>query len=248
MARRPFRQRRPKHKLNRATRRRQLQKNLPGILVLAATTLLALLLFYAIYRIILAPLYDILAEPALARDWIAGFGVWGPIVFILLNVIRVVVAFIPGEPFEIGAGFIFGPWLGTLLCVIGVTIGSIIAFLLTRIFGLKLLNRLFGEQATTKLNFDFNQKSVGRALFIFFLIPATPKDFMTYAAGLTRISLLNYIAIVVMARFPSIVSSTFGGQALSSQNYGIAAAIFIAGTVFSLVLYFLYERFVPKDA
>lgn len=229
-----------------STRRRQFQKNLPGILILILFFILLLLLGYALYKIVLAPLYQILAEPDLARDWVAGFGIWGPLVFIGLNFLRVIVAFIPGEPFEIAAGFIFGPWLGTLVCVIGVTLGSVAAFMLTRIFGMRLLNLLFSEKAMAKLNLDYSDAAVGRTLFVLFIIPATPKDFLTYAAGLTNLPLWNWIAIVLLARFPSIVTSTFGGQAISSQNYGVAIGIFLAGSLFSILFYFLYERFSSK--
>lgn len=232
-----------KRPFKRATLRRQLEKNLPGILILIAAIIVLCLAGYALYRLVFAPLYGIMADPESAKAWIAQFGLRGYLVFILIIFMQMIIAFIPGEPLEIVAGLAFGPFLGTFLCLVGITLGSVTTFMLTRIFGVRLLQRLFSEKALSQLDLNYKPETLQRAIFLLFVIPGTPKDLMAYAAGLTPLPLKNWIVITMIARLPSIVTSTFGGHALSTHQYGTAAMIFIIGTLFSVVVYVVYERF-----
>ena len=60
------------------------------------------------------------------KDFIDGLGILGPVIFIVLVAAQVVLAFLPGEPFEIAAGYIFGLVKGTLFSLIGIVIGTAI--------------------------------------------------------------------------------------------------------------------------
>ena len=73
------------------------------------------------------------------RDYIQSFGAAGWIVFLVLQILQVFIALIPGELLESVAGFVFGPVFGTLLCYAGVAIASSMVFVLTRKFGVKLV-------------------------------------------------------------------------------------------------------------
>ena len=76
------------------------------------------------------PMIQFVSDPQQFRDWVNDSGLWGRIAFILMTVFQVVIAFVPGEPFEIGAGYAFGAVEGTILCVIGITLGSLLVFAL----------------------------------------------------------------------------------------------------------------------
>lgn len=222
--------------------RRRIEKDLSGILVLFAFMLAIALIGFLIYRFLLAPLYGVMLEPESAKNWIGQFGWKAPIVFIFIMFAQIVVAVIPGEPLQIAAGFIFGPVWGTIWCLIGILLGSVTTFLATRIFGMKLLRLIFSERSLEKLNFNHDPETLNRVVFLLFVIPGTPKDLMTYGVGLTQLSLRNWIAITLIARFPSIMTATFGGQALSNQSYGMAILIFTIGALFSVALYVFYEH------
>jgi len=73
------------------------------------------------------------------RDYIRSFGAGSWLVFLVLQVLQVFIALIPGELLESVAGFAFGPVFGTLLCYAGIIIASSVVFLLTRKFGVKLV-------------------------------------------------------------------------------------------------------------
>ena len=140
---------------------------------------------------------------------------------ILVCAIQVIIALIPGELVEITAGYVFGPWWGALLCLIGNTLGSITAILLVRKFGRRFVESLY-------------------LTAILFLIPGTPKDLMTYVIGLTEMSIPAYILLTTVARFPSIISSTVGGGALGDNKMWFAVVVFLITGAVSLLGYLLY--------
>ena len=79
--------------------------------------------------------FEFLLEPEEARSFVASFGLFAPAVLILLQAMQVVFAPIPGQVLAVVAGYLFGPWWGTLYNVIGITIGSTAAFWLSRRYG-----------------------------------------------------------------------------------------------------------------
>ena len=86
------------------------------------------------------PLIHFAKEPELFRDWVDRQGVWGPLLFMGMVILQIVVAVIPGEPLEIVAGYAFGAVEGTLLCLLGAFVGRVAVFLLVRRFGTRWIS------------------------------------------------------------------------------------------------------------
>lgn len=181
------------------------------------------------------PLLNFIEDPDSLAVWIESAGIWGPIVFMLLNILQVLLAVIPGGPFEVAAGALFGPWIGTLLCDIAMSIGGVITFLFVRKFGIKFIELFTTREKIESVKFLHSNKKSTTLLFLFFLLPGTPKDLMCYVVGLTDIKLSTWILINVVGRFPAILLSALGGSALGEQRYGIFIAVF----AIILILYFL---------
>jgi uncharacterized membrane protein YdjX (TVP38/TMEM64 family) len=159
------------------------------------------------------PLIRSLNDPAVFREWVVARGFWGRVLFVGMMILQVVVAFIPGEPLEIAAGYAFGAFWGTLLAWIGLVLGSTIVFLFVRKIGIKAVEVFFPREKINSLKYLKDEKTLGVTAFFLFLIPGTPKDLLTYFAGLTKIRLLPWIVLTSIARIPSIVTSTIGGNA-----------------------------------
>ena len=155
---------------------------------------------------------------------------------------QVLIALVPGEPLEIGAGYAFGAVEGTILCVIGVTLGSLLVFGLVRRFGMRLVEVFFDTGKIKQLKFLQNEKRLDLITFLVFFLPGTPKDLLTYFVGLTDIKLSKFIFIVSLARLPSIITSTVGGSALGIKRYELAAIVFGVTVVISLLGLFIYNR------
>lgn len=151
------------------------------------------------------------------EDWTSRFGFFGWLIIVLINVLQIVIAFLPGEPVELATGVLYGGFWGAVLCVIGVVIGETIVFKLTRRYGLSLVNKIFRRDVQEMKIFQ-DEERLEAVTFVLFLLPGTPKDVLTYVAGLSKISMKTFLGITVLARFPSIVSSTIiGGSAISGD-------------------------------
>lgn len=231
-----------KRAVNKALRRRKLEKYMPYILFLLGVLAVMIVIVALLIIKIGVPFYQTITEPNAARDWILSFGKWSYLVLFAIVYLQVVIAILPGEPFQIAAGLAFGPIVGSLLSTLGTLLASITTFLLTRIFGYKLIEFFFSERTRSKMDLrDYNEENIERIVFIAFLIPGTPKDFLAYAVGLTPLSLLTWIRITVIARFPPIIMATLGGQALNSGNFKTAAVTLLIGNVISFFVYLIYE-------
>lgn len=180
------------------------------------------------------------------RDYIQSFGALGWLVMLLLQFLQVFIALIPGELIETAAGYAFGPVVGTLLCYAGVAAASSVVFLLTRHFGVRLVEVFVSREKINQLRFINTPKKRDGLIFLLFFIPGTPKDLLTYFVGLTDIKLSAFLILSLVARIPSVLSSTFGGHLLGEGQYWGAVALYgITGAV-SLLGLTLYNRIVKK--
>lgn len=181
------------------------------------------------------PIINFIEDPDSLSIWIEQAGIWGPIVFMLLNTAQVLLAIIPGGPFEVAAGALFGPWIGSLMCDIAMTAGGMMTFFFVRKFGMKFIELFVDKKEIESVKFLHSNDKYTSLLFLFFILPGTPKDLMCYVVGLTDIKWTSWLLINLVGRFPAILLSALGGSALGEQKYGI----FIAAFAIIIVLYFL---------
>ncbi len=181
------------------------------------------------------PILNFMEDPDSLAVWMGQAGMWGPLIFMLLNIVQVLLAVIPGGPFEVAAGALFGPWAGTIMCDIAMSVGGMITFLFVRKFGMKFIELFTTREKIESVKFLHSSKKSTALLLLFFLLPGTPKDLMCYVVGLTDIKWTTWLLINLIGRFPAILLSALGGSALGEQKYGI----FIAAFAIIIVLYFL---------
>ncbi len=164
------------------------------------------------------------------RAWVDEYGLASRLAFVAANVAQIVFAFLPGEPLELAAGYAFGFWEGTLLCLVASAMGTALVMMLVRRFGMRIVALFFPPEKTTSLRWLQNARRFELVLFLVFLVPGTPKDLLTYVAGLGTSSLPRIVAITTVGRIPSIVSSTLAAGAFGDGNY-LGAAVVAAVTL-----------------
>ena len=214
---------------------------------------IAVILFFAV--VLLGSLYltwrfkdamaTYISEPQLFRDWVDERGIWGMLAYVAMLVIQVVLAVIPGEPLEIAGGYAFGNLWGTVLCVIGTTIGSVIVYLLVKRFGMKIVTLFFSKEKVESLKFLKSSSKRNMLFMIIFIIPGTPKDLLCYFIGLTDINFMTMFLICSLGRLPSIITSTVGGNALGT-DYLSAVIVFAITAVISLCGIAIYNYICKK--
>lgn len=141
------------------------------------------------------------------------------IAFILLQTAQVVAAPIPGEVTGLLGGILYGPVLGVVLSTIGLTLGSFVAFTLARTFGRPFVERFVDMK--TMGRFDYLLHHKGAVLvFLLFLIPGFPKDYLCYILGLGHLSTMEFLVIGGTGRLFGTVLLTLGGDFIRHHQYG----------------------------
>ena len=217
-------------------------KKIASIISISVFLLFCAAVFYFVGR----PMLAFVSEPEKFRLWVDQKGLLGKAAFVGMMALQVVIAIIPGEPLEIGAGYAFGIWEGTLLCLIGQVIGSIIVFVFVKYVGIRAVEAFFSKEKIQSLKFLQNHKRLDLLVFILFFIPGTPKDILTYFVGLTPMSLATFLLITFFARIPSVITSTIGGDAIGLQNYQFAVIVFVVTMVISAAGILIYQRITKR--
>lgn len=217
------------------------KKKIISILSLIVFILFFVAMFYFVGR----PMLQFVSEPDKFRDWVQAQGIWGKLAFVGMVALQVVVAIIPGEPLEIGAGYAFGIWEGTFLCLLGQAIGGLVVYFFVSKVGILAVEAFFPKEKIESLKFLKNHKRLNLIVFILFFIPGTPKDMLTYFIGLTPMKWWEFFLISFVARIPSVITSTIGGNALGVQNYSFAVIVVLVTLVISGIGILVY-RYISK--
>jgi uncharacterized membrane protein YdjX (TVP38/TMEM64 family) len=170
------------------------------------------------------------------RQWVSGWGAWAPLVFIGVQAVQVIVFVIPGEIAQIAGGYLFGALRGTLFSVIGIFLGSVVAFGLGKALGKPFVSALFPAAQVERLEKLLASRSARVVFFLLFVIPGIPKDILCYVAGITPMGFPFFAAASMLGRLPGIVGSAVIGSAAASSRWvltgivaGVAIVLFVAG-------------------
>ena len=180
------------------------------------------------------------------RDYVRSFGALAPAVMLGLQILQVFIALIPGEIVESAAGFVLGPWLGTAVCYLGIAIASTLILTLTRRYGVQLVEVFVSREKINELRFLNTEQKRNTLIFLLFFIPGTPKDLLTYFVGLTDIRLRTFLLLSMVARIPSVLTSTFGGHLLGEERYIGAVILYGVTGLLSLLGLMGYNRYLKK--
>lgn len=209
------------------------------------TAAVMILLVFGAAAAFMMPWIKTLYDPAL-RDgftaFVASLGIWGYLLMLGVQVVQVVVALIPGEPVELIAGALYGGPGGLALCIAGCVAGSALIFLLMRSLGSGLTDRLYRNKKLREYDFLRDSRKLDSVVLLLFMLPGTPKDLLTYAAGATRMPVMRFIVISSFARIPSVATSTFIGDSVLDGNWYAALALLLFTLALGLAGIFLREK------
>jgi uncharacterized membrane protein YdjX (TVP38/TMEM64 family) len=149
------------------------------------------------------------------RAWIGGLGSWGPLVFVLIYIIAVVLA-LPGSAITIAGGALFGSVWGVVLVSIASTIGASIGFLISRYLARDFIVRKFSQNEKFK-KLDHLTKEHGAIIVaITRLVPLFPFNFLNYGFGLTGVRFWTYVFWSWLCMLPGTVLYVVGTDAIIS--------------------------------
>ena len=170
-------------------------------------------------------------EQAEIEEWIDGFGVWGPIVYIVVFALSMLFAPLPTAPMPLIAAAVFGPALGFLYTITATAIGSTVCFWVARRLGRPVLRRLTSQAALDRID-ELGARLGIRLLIVLRLFPVAGVDYVSYAAGLTQMRFAYYIVISVLASAPILIFAAVLGDAVLERNREILIGAFVAIVLF----------------
>jgi len=196
----------------------------------------ALLVFLSIKYLI--PMSKLLAEEegrVLISQKLEAYGIFAPLIFSGLMAMQIVIALIPGGPLEMIAGMLFGGIKGTIFTMIGAVAGTVLVYLLVKVFGRPLVHFFVSEEKMQKFSILHDEKRLEFWVFVLFLIPGIPKDLLTYIVPLTKMRPLHFIVLANIARFPAILASVFMGDSISDTRSWLCILIACAAALAAFI-------------
>lgn len=168
--------------------------------------------------------WEIFKDREELRHYIESWGVWAPAAFIVLQGLQVVMAPIPGEFTGAVGGFIFGTWPNIIYSTVGLTVGSLGAFLAARIIGLPLVRLFVSTKPLERFHFLTERRGIVLAL-ILFTIPGFPKDALCYILGLSPMGLVPFTFACAVGRIPGTMMLSYCGCAAYDENWSLLIMI-----------------------
>ena len=163
------------------------------------------------------------------------------LIYILMQIIQIVIFIIPGDIINATGGFIFNTAIGSLLSFIGVIIGSIIVFYISRFLGYNFVNKFVKKEKLDKIVSFFESNTGFISLFIFCNLPFVPKDVLMYGAGLTPLKPFKTLSIYCLSRIPGIIIWNSMGANLYNQSI-LGIIITLAALLAFLLLIIIIKK------
>lgn len=157
------------------------------------------------------------SNPQETKDFVLGFGYWGPLALILFTIFQVIVWPIPGYLPVVVGSYLYGFLPGFIYTLIGINVGTFIVLYFARKFGRPLVEKFVPKKMLTKWDNFFKGKGT-IIFFMTFLIPGFPDDLIVYVAGLTKIPILTLLILSIVGRAPQNLNISYFGEAISTGD------------------------------
>ena len=168
--------------------------------------------------------YAFISDREKIKSFVHGFGDGAPVIFITIQVLQVVFAPVPGEATGFIGGYLFGTLPGFIYSSIGLAAGSWINLMLGRFLGRKCAVKLVPARKLERFDSLFEGRSIF-VIFIFFLFPGFPKDYLCIFLGFSNLPLKFMFILSAVGRMPGTLLLSLQGAALFERSYTLFAIV-----------------------
>ena len=207
--------------------------------------LIAVLVIMAIVVVVMWPyIADVFTEGGVDRlvERVRNAGVGGVFILLGMQFLQIIVAFIPGEVVQLAAGLMYGPWLGTVIILIGCVISSAIIYKLVHALGAPFVQSMVSTEHLEKFRSFEKSGKLDVVVFVLFLIPAMPKDVFTYLVPLTDMKMGRFLTLATIGRIPGVLASTYVAHGLSQGDMVGPIVIVVVVAVIALIAVVFRDR------
>ncbi|GKU25661.1 TVP38/TMEM64 family protein [Clostridium folliculivorans] len=201
-------------------------------IILLILSILVLILLFIIFKRDIHNMIEILKNNEKFKRYLLSFGPLAPIVYTLLQFLQVVIFFIPGEVFQTAGGYVFGTIEATILSIVGINLGSIILFNLTKKYGTRFVEKVVPDVAIKPFESLMNSDRLNLVVFLIYILPGIPKDSSIFLCGLSRITLIDFLIYSTLGRLPMLILSSYYGANIAIGN----KIVFYTGTTIFIML------------
>lgn len=182
------------------------------------------------------------------RETIASAGPFAPLLYIVIKAATYVFAPLTSGPIQVGAGIIFEPFWGIVYTVIGEAIGGSVAFLIARRFGRPVVKRLLGDDGLARVETFVSQIVDWKTLLYARIILFALFDFISYAAGFSRVRYRTYLIIALTAgTIPTAVAVLLGSAWTENSNFLLIYGLLAVACIVPLLLNKPIRRLLKMD-
>lgn len=177
-------------------------------------------------------------------ELITSQGPLGVLILLGMQLLQIIVAFIPGEVVQIAAGMMYGPLWGSVVILVGCVLSSMVVYELVHKLGAPFVRSMVGEKQLLKFRqFELSGK-FGVTVFILFLIPGFPKDVLTYIVPLSDMNLRTFLLLSTIGRTPGVIISTYAAAGLADGNIVTSVIIFVVAALIAIIVLLLRNRII----
>ena len=206
------------------------------IVLIACVILILVVLFRESIWDKLSYFYHLLSDRDRIRDFIASFGFGAPLVFMGIQVLQVIFAPVPGEATGFIGGYLFGVLKGFIYSSMALAVGSWINFSIGRFLGVRWVRQMIPTAKFEK--FDSMLKRQGIVvLFLLFVFPGFPKDYLCLFLGLSTLPLKVFILLATVGRMPGTFLLSLQGKYLFEKNYVVLGIVAAVCAILAFVIY-----------
>lgn len=185
--------------------------------------------------------YHLFSDREQVRLFISSFGTSAPPVFMLIQILQVIFAPVPGEATGFIGGYLFGALPGFVYSTIGLTVGSWLNFVIGRFLGQRYVRKRIPARQFQKID-DLVKHQGIIVLFILFLFPGFPKDFLCLALGVSTLPVTIFILLAGVGRMPGTFALSLQGAFLYEQNYVLLGILMGVCLILVFLCYTYRER------
>lgn len=177
----------------------------------------AALVFYGFYT-------GIFSSQAALEQFLSGFGLWAPLIFVIFQAVQVVIPILPGGIGCVAGVLVFGPIAGFLYNYVGICLGSLAAFLLARRYGKPIIESMFSPKLRAKYLHWTEGRRFNNLFAVAIFMPVAPDDFLCYLAGTTKMTVRRFTTIILLGK----------PLAIAAYSFGLSAAITYLAKLFGI--------------
>ncbi len=156
-------------------------------------------------------------------------------IYIGLQVLQIIISVLPGQVFQMSAGYLYGFFFGLFLSIIGAALGGSLAYFIAYFLGRDAVKLFIKPETLDTWVTRLNSKKAYIAIFLLYLIPGLPKDMISYPAGIARINFKAFITMSLLGRTPAMAASVLIGAMYEKQNYSIMTVVAVISIIIFII-------------